>query len=171
MTSLYKIQAHHRHILDDLDYLMNQPEDFTDEELEALNKALEINAAEFLVKADAYASAISEKLNRQAFLKSEAARLTAMAKREETTANRLHEAISKAMIQQGMTKADLEHFRLSFRNSEAVEVTVKASELPKEYQRVKIVIEADKDALKAALKANESIEGVSLVSRQNLQIK
>jgi len=58
---------------------------------------------------------------------------------------------------------------ISWRASEAVEVTVEPELLPAEYQKVKI--EADKTALKTALKSGISIIGATLLSRQNLQVK
>lgn len=60
---------------------------------------------------------------------------------------------------------------LSTRKSTAVEILerVKPTDLPLEYQRVTVA--ADKSALKKALEAGEEIDGVSLLTRHNLQIK
>lgn len=168
---LYKIQSEHQAIIATLEEFIADGSDFEQEDLDALNHALEINAKEFLAKAEAFAAVISSKRARSAYLESEAARLKSMAKREEEAANYLHNAISKAMQQQGMSKADLDHFKLSFRKSEAVEVSIPAEKLPAEYVRMKLVYEADKTALKDALKSGETIEGATLVTRQNLQIK
>lgn len=168
--SLYEIQAKHQSILNALDDMMAHG-DWEDNEIDALNKALEINAEEFLVKAEAYAGTISAKKARATYLKAEAARLAAMAKAEEEAANRLHQAISRAMIQQGISGINLDHFKLSFRKSESVLVETPVGLLPPEYVRVKLVKEPDKDAIKKALKAGKIIEGASLITSQNLQIK
>lgn len=170
MKSLYHITQEHQKIIQELEDAILHG-DLTPEQMDDLNHSLTINADEFAVKAQAYADTISSKTAYAKYLKAEAARLTAMAKQEESGANRLHEEISKAMQVLGITQSQLDHNKLSFRTSEAVEVSIEATLLPKEYQRMKIVYEADKDALKKALKANQIIEGVTLVERQNLQIK
>ena len=58
---------------------------------------------------------------------------------------------------------------ISWRASEAVDVTIEPDLLPVEFQKVKT--EADKTALKTALKSGISIIGATLLSRQNLQVK
>lgn len=60
---------------------------------------------------------------------------------------------------------------VSYRKSEAVEISCPVDALPESFQRVKTTVEPDKTALKAALKAGEEIDGVQLVSRQSMQIK
>lgn len=67
-------------------------------------------------------------------------------------------------------KIKTERIAISWRKSERVEIDpLQADRLPLEYQRVKT--EPDKTALKDALKAGKQIEGVLLVTSQNLQIK
>lgn len=59
---------------------------------------------------------------------------------------------------------------VSFRKSEKVEVKdVKL--IPAELLRVKTSVEADKDAIKAALKAGKKINGCRLIENINTQIK
>lgn len=60
--------------------------------------------------------------------------------------------------------------KLSWRKSESVNVP-DATVLPEQYRRVKEVVEADKKAIKEALKSGEVIVGAELVVKQNLQIK
>lgn len=59
---------------------------------------------------------------------------------------------------------------VSYRKSETVEISIPVIDLPEEYLRYKDP-EPDKAALKAALKAGQVIEGVTLVEQQNIQIK
>ena len=59
---------------------------------------------------------------------------------------------------------------LSFRKSIVVDVA-DVDKLPEEFKRVKTTIDADKTALKEALKAGALIDGATLVEKQNLQIK
>lgn len=59
---------------------------------------------------------------------------------------------------------------LSFRKSVVVDVA-DVDKLPEEFKRVKTTVDADKTALKEALKAGALIDGATLVEKQNLQIK
>lgn len=68
-------------------------------------------------------------------------------------------------------KAETPFVKLSWRPSEAVIVDVAPELLPEKYQRIKTTCDADKTALKAALKAGETIEGAKLEKRHSLQIK
>lgn len=60
--------------------------------------------------------------------------------------------------------------KISFRNSEAVEIT-DASAIPPEYIREKVETAPDKAAIKEALKSNFQIPGAILVQNKNIQIK
>lgn len=59
---------------------------------------------------------------------------------------------------------------ISFRNSEAVEITDE-SEIPAEYMREKVQTAPDKTAIKEALKSNFHVPGAILVQNKNIQIK
>ncbi len=61
---------------------------------------------------------------------------------------------------------------ISWRKSVAVEIDeAEVPELPEQYIRRKVSVEADKTAIKEALKAGESIEGCRLVEKNNISIK
>lgn len=68
------------------------------------------------------------------------------------------------------TKFQTPKVAISFRNSEAVEITDE-SKLPAEYVREKIERAPDKVAIKEALKSNFQIPGAALVTNKNIQIK
>lgn len=68
-------------------------------------------------------------------------------------------------------KLETDFVTLSWRKSEAVVVDGAPELLPEKYQRVKITVDADKTAIKAAIKAGEIVPGARLEVRQNLQIK
>lgn len=68
-------------------------------------------------------------------------------------------------------KIETDFVTLKWHPSEAVVVDCAAELLPTEFQRVKTTCDADKTALKKALKAGEKIEGVHLEKRHSLQIK
>lgn len=61
--------------------------------------------------------------------------------------------------------------KLSVRTSKAVEVSADVNTLPEQYKRVKTTVEADKKALKDAIKAGEHIDGVELVENYSLGIR
>ena len=60
---------------------------------------------------------------------------------------------------------------VSWRKSESVEVAISPEVLPVEYQNVKTTVTADKTALKTAIKSGVEIIGVSLIEKQNMQVK
>lgn len=60
--------------------------------------------------------------------------------------------------------------KISFRNSEAVEITDESA-IPKEYIRRKVEFVPDKTAIKEALKSNFQIDGAVIVQNKNIQIK
>lgn len=68
-------------------------------------------------------------------------------------------------------KAETDFVKLSWRPSEAVIVDVAPELLPEKFQRIKTTCDADKTAIKAALKSGEIIEGAKLEKRHSLQIK
>lgn len=61
--------------------------------------------------------------------------------------------------------------KLSVRTSKAVEVSADVNTLPEQYKRIKTTVEADKKALKDAIKAGEHIDGVELVENYSLGIR
>jgi hypothetical protein len=58
---------------------------------------------------------------------------------------------------------------IGWRKSEAVLVSVSPQKLPEQFRRVKV--EADLNAIKAALKEGDAIEGAVLEQRQSIQIR
>ncbi len=60
---------------------------------------------------------------------------------------------------------------IGWRKSQAVEVEIKPEELPENLRRTKVIVEADKAAIKINLEAGQAISGCKLVTRFNLQIK
>ncbi len=59
---------------------------------------------------------------------------------------------------------------IGWRSSESVEVS-EVEKIPKQYLKIKEVIEPDKRAIKEAIKDGAEIEGCELVTKQNIQIK
>lgn len=171
MTTLYEIQTQYRALMAEMESILADPNPETlESDMAHLNELMGINAQEFQAKGDAYAAVIREKEARAESLREEANRMMALAKQADSTAEYLKSRLFAAMQEQGIASADLPHFRLSLRNSQAVEVLDKDA-LPSGYLRIKTVSEPDKTALKVALKQGQAIPGAVLVDRQSLQIK
>ena len=60
--------------------------------------------------------------------------------------------------------------KVSYRKTAAVEIT-DLSEIPDTFRRVKITEEADKTAIKEAIKAGDEVPGATLVERLSMSIK
>jgi hypothetical protein len=173
MSNLYQIQTEYRDLMAEMEGILADPNpDTLDADMDYLNKKMAINAAEFQCKAEAYAAVIREKEARAEALREEAHRMAQLAKQEDSISEYLKTRLANAMTEQGIEKAALPRFSLSFRKSQAVEIRDQ-SVLPEEYLRIKPAPapEPDKTALKKALSQGQIIPGAALVTRQNLQIK
>lgn len=137
-----------------------------------IEDALAINDESFDEKAEYYIKAIFNFRAEMDACKAEAKRLNEKAKHAENVADRLQDTISSALKLRGIEKKQFGNFTASFRKSEKVIVDDGLVEtLPDNYKRVKTTVEADKTALKAAIKAGESIYGVTLQTNYTLNIK
>jgi len=99
-------------------------------------------------------------------VKQEADALASRAKNTALKAESLKMYLGRYM-QAGEAYADTVS-KISWRKSESVEIADPGS-LSDEYTRIKI--EPDKSKLKEAIKAGKEISGVSIVTKQNIQIK
>jgi len=169
MKPLYEIQQEYQAILDDFDNLFVNGEP-TQEEIDAMNERLSINAQEFEAKAEAYAAVIAQKKSRAEFLEKEAKKLKTMADSELNQAERLRARIEWAMKEQGLDKVELPHFKLRFSKSESVKI-VDQSLLPAEFVRTKTVNEPNKTAIKEAIKAGNVVAGAEIETKQSLIVK
>ena len=70
----------------------------------------------------------------------------------------------------GASKFETAKVKLSFRASEAVEITDQ-NEIPKDFLVEKVTVAPDKAAIKAAIKNGIYIPGAEIVRKENLQIK
>lgn len=87
---------------------------------------------------------------------------------KEKKIERLRGYLSYSMQSFGDTKLETPRVALSFRKSQVVEIEDE-SLIPQNLMKVKAT--PDKTAIKKAIKAGETVEGATLVDRQNLQIK
>lgn len=165
--NIYEIKQEYFEIMADLEAAMADPEALDQGALDALNDRLAINGQDFKAKAEAYAAMIGEKQMRAKYLKAESKRLADLAKRELATAERLKNTIANAMMDLNMDKADTDRFKLSFRQSEAVDI-IDPEAVPPQFfvQELKLSKSLVKDALKRG-----PVAGAQIITKKNLHIK
>lgn len=128
-------------------------------------------------KVDIYASLIRRKEDQARFLKEEAARLNALAAREEKNAGWLAVRLMAAMNRLGTRKIEAAYHVVSLvKNGGKVPlvVAIHPSELPEDLRKVKVVetTTPDNDKIRAKLEAGDKVGGCSLGERgERLVIK
>lgn len=123
-------------------------------------------------KLDNYGALVREKLLRAKARKEEMDRLSARIKADENQAKYLKQRMLEFFDRHGIKKLDTRRFKFSARGNGGLEPLDKPEDpttLPEEYQR--ITVEADTDAIRAALSAGVEVPGCSLRPRgRHLQI-
>jgi hypothetical protein len=139
--------------------------------LEGLISAEDDNKQALFAKADAWCWVIDSLRARHAARKARAQALAELAAADDQQADalqdRLVQALQKAIPDE--TSYQLPEHKLASRKSTVVVVDCEPEDLPATCQRTKI--EANKTAIKDALKAGEEIDGCSLVERRSWSIK
>jgi hypothetical protein len=142
----------------------------TEELTPELEAELLINQEQLQTKAINYAKVITNYQGESDAIDAEIKRLKAMKESRDKKVTWLTDSLKKAMMVSGIEKIDSPLFKLSLRRSEAVEVEVPEA-LPVDWQVRKVMITADKVAIKKAIKEGYAITGARLVENFNLQIK
>lgn len=150
--------------------LVNQLIDNGGEITSELELALQINKDNFHSKSENYAYITKQFDGEMDIIDNEIKRLQQAKKSREKTIQRLKDTIELAMLTFEVDKIETPLIKISFRKSESVEVT-DVNELPNEYKVIKVIESADKLKIKDALKSGMFIEGCSIKTNRNLQIK
>jgi len=100
----------------------------------------------------------------------EIARLNKLKKVRANLTDRLKNTVSSAMQLYDVEKIETPLIKLSFRNSESVEIT-NESQLDACFIVTKTVTTPDKKAIKDAIKSGVFVEGATISYNKNLQIK
>lgn len=103
-------------------------------------------------------------------IKEEKAKLDKRQKQKEKAVERLKEYLAYNLTSVEQSKFETGKVLLSFRKSEAVEIS-NIELLPKEYIKTVIKEEANKTAIKQAIKDGQTVSGAELITKMNLQIK
>jgi hypothetical protein len=131
-----------------------------------LEAALEISESERLSKGEGYVYVIKQLKSQADMIKSEIKRLQEVAKRYETSADKLADTLLESIIAHGQIKTAF--VTISSRKSKSVSITDE-SLIPSEFLRVKT--EPNKTALKEALESGQIIDGALIVENVSLNIR
>ena len=132
--------------------------------------ALQINKDNFHSKSENYGYITKQFDGEMDIIDNEIKRLQQAKKTREKTIERLKDTIELAMLTFDIDKIETPLIKISFRKSESVEVS-DVNELPNEFKVIKLTESADKLKIKDALKSGMLIEGCSIKTNRNLQIK
>ena len=161
--NIYKIQSEYQ-------LLVNELIDNGGELTPEIELALQINKDNFHSKSENYAYITKQFDGEMDIIDNEIKRLQQAKKSREKTIERLKATIELAMLTFDVNKIETPLIKISFRNSESVEVT-DVNDLPNEFKTIKVTETADKLKIKDALKSGVFISGCSIKSNRNLQIK
>lgn len=161
--NIFNIQSEYQQLVNQL--IENQGE-LTPE----LELALQINKDNFHSKSENYGYITKQFDGEIDIIDNEIKRLQQAKKSREKTIERLKATIELAMLTFDIDKIETPLIKISFRKSESVEVT-DVNELPNEFKVIKLTETADKLKIKDALKSGMFIEGCSIKTNRNLQIK
>jgi hypothetical protein len=161
--SIYKIQNDFQLIIAEV---INNEGEITPE----LETALTINKEQLQSKAVDYCYVIKQLDYDCEQIDNEIARLNKLKKVRSNLTDRLKNTVSSAMQLYDVEKIETPLIKLSFRNSESVEIT-NEQQLDACFIVTKTVTTPDKKAIKDAIKSGVFVEGATISYNKNLQIK
>jgi hypothetical protein len=136
----------------------------------SLEEALAITEEQLQNKSVAYSFVIKQMDADIDIIDAEIKRLQAAKKQREKASEYLKDRIKHAMDTFQIDEIKTPLVKINFRKSETVEVE-DVNALPSLYKVVKVTEQADKAAIKAALKDGVDVAGCSIATHRNLQIK
>jgi hypothetical protein len=161
--SIYQIEQSYNQLAEEL---IDNGGELTPE----LSEALAITEEQLQNKSVAYSFVIKQIDSEVDIIDAEIKRLQAMKKTRENASERLKANIKHAMELFNIDEIKTPLVKINFRKSEAVEVD-DVNQLPAPYKVVKVTEQADKMAIKEAIKNGADIIGCRIVANRNLQIK
>lgn len=165
--TLFDLTAHITEIIDDIvvAYEIGNPE-LADELFDELAQ-LHLQRND---KLEGYVHVIKNSQIAADAAKAEAAAFAKRARALEALATRLKKTLLEDLVHHDEKSSNAGRFKIARQaGAPRVAVTIPAGDLPEEYQRV--TVDADKTALKTALKQGEQIEGVTLELTEHLRIR
>lgn len=159
--SLYELTEEHHLICDAIEEAGGE----ITPEIEAM---LAINEGNFLTKAECYAEIIAKYTILAENAKTRKAQCERVQRVAENAVKRMKERIAQAMEEYNLPKVEVGMHKLSFRTSQAVEITDEAK-IPNDY--IKVATSVDKKKLRDDLLAGVVVEGAELKMKKSLQIR
>jgi hypothetical protein len=135
-----------------------------------LSEQLAITEEQLQNKSVAYSFVIKEMDADVEIIDAEIKRLQNLKKQREKASDYLKDRIKHAMDLFSIDEIKTPLVKINFRKSETVEVD-DVNALPSLYKVVKVTEQADKAAIKAALKDGVEVTGCTIETHRNLQIK
>lgn len=136
----------------------------------SLEEQLAITEEQLQNKSVAYSFVIKQMDADVDIIDAEIKRLQALKKQREKASEYLKERIKHAMDTFQIDEIKTPLVKINFRKSESVEVD-DVNQLPAAFKVVKVTEQADKAAIKAALKDGVEVTGCRIETHRNLQIK
>lgn len=159
--NLFEISEEHRQLLDAID----EAEGVLTPELE---ERLVINQQNLTKKAEDYSASIMQAKSAIAVLYNEKKRIEKMINSERRKMEILSNNLSCALQTFNIHRYDVGKYRISFRKSTQLEINDEES-IPEIYKVNTVTY--NKEEMKMAIKEGQEVPGVSLVTKQNLQIR
>jgi hypothetical protein len=159
--SLYQIEAEYQQLAAQL---------MDDELTPELETALSINKENLQNKAVNYGFVLKQFDAEVDIINAEIERLKTLKERRTKGIDKLKQTLSLAMQLYGIEKIETPIMKISFRQSESVEVDNVAL-LNQKFVIQKVTVSPDKAAIKKAIQAGEEVTGAFIQINQNLQIK
>lgn len=163
MSSIFKIQAEYQQLVNEL---IDNGAELTPE----LELALQITKDNFHSKSENYGYITKQFDAEMDIIDNEIKRLQQAKKTREKAIERLKANIEMAMNTFEVDKIETPLIKISFRKSESVEVE-DVNNLPNEFKVIKLSETADKLKIKDAIKSGILIDGCSIKTNRNLNIK
>ena len=136
----------------------------------SLEEQLAITEEQLQNKSVAYSFVIKQMDADVDIIDAEIKRLQALKKQREKASEYLKERIKHAMDTFSIEEIKTPLVKINFRKSESVEVD-DVNQLPAAFKVVKVTEQADKAAIKAAIKDGVEVTGCRIETHRNLQIK
>jgi seryl-tRNA synthetase len=159
MKNLFKIDA-------DIFEIYSQIEDNSGEITPELEELLHISESERTTKSEGYVHVIRQLKAKAEFIRTEAKRLTEIARQYESSAEKLSDRLLESVISLGNIKTDF--VSISTRKTKSISITDE-SLLASEFMRVKT--EPNKTAIKEALDSGRRVAGALMVENYSLNIR
>jgi hypothetical protein len=162
-TTIFQIEQNYNQLAEQL---IDNDGELTPE----LSEQLAITEEQLQNKSVAYSFVIKQMDADVDIIEAEIKRLQNLKKQREKASEYLKERIKHAMDLFSIEEIKTPLVKINFRKSETVEVN-DVNQLPAAYKVVKVTEQADKIAIKAALKDGVDVAGCSIATHRNLQIK